>query len=923
MVDPGPLQPEESRRIGRSIPQLGPEERALFEITSAPGPAQPFVGRGREVASLARLLKAAPLVAVVGPPGVGKTALSLAFAREHAAGGALLFAAPRPGAAFSADAVASLLARAEEAKATVVLDGLEATTEERSTVLSSLTRGARASRWIVTARDLPPGPPPRVHLGPLAPSDARALALAVGAPESDLDWVAEASLGSPARVRHLAGADDAPPAELPEAAHPWLIRLAAVTAPVPPEIVRDDDERDALCAAAAEGLVTHAPAGLSLDPVVRAEVREQLPPLSSEDKRDLARRFEAAADDASWINAVDLWFQLGERDRVLALLAERGERLIDSPRVGDLWKVLRPVTWPDFARWRFRVAVATGVVAEVDADEVRGDDPALRCDRARLLILRGKNEEARQLADAILADLGPDDPPRLTFRAAMASTAASLNLRQGEPALDVLARIEPRNDLERVSVDVVRAKALGIAGREGEGIAVLEEIRPLALRLLPVLPHPELARLGGACIDLDQRALARHLLPDPVASAHSAFGPDVTHLVDVAHACIIALDDGRLADVAPFAELQETLPLADSLVSDHVRLIRAEWLVATGRFAEAERVIDAVGAVDRSDNVEWIAMLRAQIELATGVPPVAELAAGGEAASTDGIARMRQAIRWGRGPIAALPARMQEKPRTRRCMPLQLRAEHALFHGAVEDAAYDAERACREAERYGYRVLLADALLTRADVACVGRDWRGCREAAEQLVATGRAIASPRWEGEGAFYLAALDHDWAALERLAGSPEPAPAASRRAAALLGDGRALDHLDERVVSALRAHDGWPEVHVVGGDGDPWGIDLTAGRAWVDGAWVELETHKVTWRVLEAIAGAGGRADSRDLLREVWDVREYKPHLHDNRLQITVHRLRGALGGDGEVPRILREGEGYALAGRARLVRGQAR
>lgn len=896
----------------------------------APPLCHPFRGRERELTSLLRQLERAPVVAIVGPPDVGKSALAARVATSWATAlsrPVRWLATPGRGVV---GAVAALLPEAEERGAIVILDGLEGTSPGRDEALEALARGARASRWLVTARALPPGPPSQLALAALNGDDARALAAALGVDEAAVSWIVEASLGAPGRLRRLAHAEATPPPALPATAARELAQLAALPAPASPASLGADAAR-ALAPLVDGGLVARSAAGLSLAPTVRAEVRERIAALGDGEKRALAARLEATGDDAARINAIALWLGLGEGARAEALLDAHGEALLDSPQIGWLWELLDPVTSPRLERWRFRVAVAAGMVAAVDLGPTPDEDLELRCDHARLLLLRGEQALARAAADALLAEPGARARASLAFRAAMVSASASLNLREAEPAVAALEDIAATNEREQVSLTAVRAKALAVAGREAEGVAALEAARPLVMARFETLPRTARARFIGACVDLDQRALARHLLPDPAIAAHDAFGPDVTVLVDVAHACLLALDDGRLDDVAPFAELLPTSPPADSLVSDHAWLIRAEWLAAMGRFAAARQVVTRVGTVDRVDNAEWIAMLEVQSDMAQGVAPrqAPRPLAGAEVASTEDIARLRYALRWGGGPIATLPSRTRVKPRTRRCLPLTLRAEHGLMFGALDAAAYDAQRACDEAERHGYRMLLADALLTQADVACVRGDRRGLRAAAEALVATGRAVGSPRWEREGALPLAAQARDWATLERLAEAAEPAPVAARRARALLGDDAALDRLDDRVVAAIRSGEAdggegaWPSVRVVADDpdlGPPWGIDLCAERVWIGGAWAELDPRKVTWRVLAALARVGGRATSRELLREVWAVNRYEPYKHDNRLQVSVHRLRGLLGATAAAPRLVRADDAYALAGRVRVISG---
>src|SRR5438445_11998030 len=91
-------------------------------------------------------------------------------------------------------------------------------------------------------------------------------------------------------------------------------------------------------------------------------------------------------------------------------------------------------------------------------------------------------------------------------------------------------------------------------------------------------------------------------------------------------------------------------------------------------------------------------------------------------------------------------------------------------------------------------------------------------------------MPSPRLAAEAAFHRALLDGDPAALEKILRAPE-APAASRRARAVLGERATLDALDERLLAAIRLRPDWAKIdRIGGGEGGAWGLDERRSAVW---------------------------------------------------------------------------------------------
>jgi hypothetical protein len=85
-------------------------------------------------------------------------------------------------------------------------------------------------------------------------------------------------------------------------------------------------------------------------------------------------------------------------------------------------------------------------------------------------------------------------------------------------------------------------------------------------------------------------------------------------------------------------------------------------------------------------------------------------------------------------------------------------------------------------------------------------------------------------------------------------------------------------------------------------------------------VDLSREPTLWRVLDVLASSGGAASKERIAAEVWDVREYHPLRHDQRLQTAVRRLRVAIEDDASQPaRLVTTDDGYRFGTSAPLRR----
>jgi hypothetical protein len=187
-------------------------------------------------------------------------------------------------------------------------------------------------------------------------------------------------------------------------------------------------------------------------------------------------------------------------------------------------------------------------------------------------------------------------------------------------------------------------------------------------------------------------------------------------------------------------------------------------------------------------------------------------------------------------------------------------------------------------------------------------------------------MGSLRFSAESDLLRTAREVDLARLEAISAHPDLSPVAARRARALLtGDAQPHgDAIDRAVVSRITMPS--LELVVPASEEDTWqpgwGVDRATRRVWFpSGEWLDLSRRALHLRLLLALASHGGSASKEELVREVWEEREYHPLRHDTRLQVTVHKLRDLLEEDPKAPRrLVTTAVGYGLSGPFRLAGG---
>jgi hypothetical protein len=258
-----------------------------------------------------------------------------------------------------------------------------------------------------------------------------------------------------------------------------------------------------------------------------------------------------------------------------------------------------------------------------------------------------------------------------------------------------------------------------------------------------------------------------------------------------------------------------------------------------------------------------------------------------------------------------------------------MQGHRALVAGDATQALHALDAGIALARSTGFTLDEIGALRLRLDACFLLGDIDGLRETDAALVALG-AEASSRAVAAELGFMRALQRSpvpATALVEAAAAWDAATRTARRARALLGDsgGRGdpggLDAIDTRVLD--RAQPLCGAVRTSGPADAPW------GRAWVldhgartltRGALpvVDLAPTPLLWAVLTQLIAAE-ELDKETLVRSAWGVDDYHPLRDDNRLQVTMRKLRGLIELDPSAPRCVKTtSTGYAFASDLRVV-----
>ena len=891
-----------------------------------PNPPSDFVGRDSELAALSDGLRDSPVTVVVGPGGVGKTALVLTTVHRNfpeRVPRTLYLTIPQDSDALEARQeilrALALSTRTEigwshlqddpEALTEAILDLAEAEPfwvivddlhhvpiAEGNELLSQLARYARTSRYVFTSRRAARATPGRVlEVGGLDPASALELASHVAegrSPEALADAV-RTSGGSPWLLREaLLGASA--PESSPSSEEPALLagltetarrfaRLAALLElPIPAE---DLAQATGIAEARwrpeldARGWLEISPAGVRLHEVAQqgitrgGQAREP-----SELWLPMARKLSKHATTAVRLEAVRLLVEGGAWDGVEEVLEEDLGGILADGYAPRLWKLLARAPGDRLQGARLRCAAELGSPTVLrQLPRPLGDSHRDRLTWAETRYMKGDIAGALDALDALAEEdessssTAPEEELRIDAELLRCRILIAQDLRaEAETRLVALA---PTTEEESTRRDAIAASIAEVspANRE-EALAELDALE----RRCTALGGRERAmarfHVAVAYLRLDAPDAAEAALGSPV----SADAVDTLALFETRRAAwlhaLLDITRGRLDAAQKRLDLLEPFLHSPSLIRSDVYLTRARLWMARGEFADLPALLDQ--ARSEALTLGLHATLRRADDLKSRL---SALLSGSEATLAP----------------EELERRLGETERA---------LAYSTAHGLWAQAAEERSLHCSLLLALGREVPFEQSLNT--------------------LRGAARYMGSLRFSAEVDLLQTARQADLARLEAIAAHPELSPVAARRARSLLSGAPAEDALDRAVLSCISL----PSLELIVPAEDArsawqpgWGIELSTRRAWLPtGEWLDLSRRALHLRLLLALARHGGSATKEELVHEVWEEREYHPLRHDTRLQVTVHKLRELLEDQPKTPRrLITTAVGYALAGPFRL------
>ncbi len=705
----------------------------------------------------------------------------------------------------------------------------------------------------------------------------------------------------------------------------FLVRLSVVQVPVPraslEAIAKPPEPLDSLLR---RGLIEASGGGVRVHDVVRGI----LPPARGGEFESARLRagsaLAASGDPAAVVEGVRLLLDAGRPEEAARGLHDRIERLLDQGFGPRLWERLAGEAHPALASARLRCAVDLGTAdAIARIDRPAGEDLGDRLHWARALRFSGDLKGAAEVAARVQEGAGGGP---LGFEAGLLHCRCRIVLGAAEEILERAGRLVPRSIDDEARRDALVAQALTYLGRTGEATAIARTLRASFPRLAPNARLEVGGGIARVFYDATLLAEADEVL-DGILDALGPSAPFRSHGRMALHLkTYLAQDRGRLVEAR---RLLARLATESSFLRASARSVEATIRLAEGTLDGLDdflngSVADAEGMGNRNYRDMADGM---RVRLATVLGRRRALTVDPPDDTPDPTIRafralweIQNAVRHGATPSQPFPAPRDLASNVEvRVLARCVAAERAFLDGDADGARADARTAVDWAREAGLALAEADALLVLCDLLLAG-NGDGLPAALRRLSAIAAQLPSARLAGEARFHAAALEADPAALEARV-AEAVAPVAARRAAALLGEPVTLDLVDRRVVDAVRRRFGEDTVDRIcsaGAGGTPWGIDERRPRVWMaDGRVVSFAKRPLLFRLLLALARRGGTATKEELVREVWNEREYHRLRHDNRLHLAVLKLRRAIESDPAVPALLlATTEGYALGGTVR-------
>lgn len=929
-----------------------------------PNPPPVFHGREAAAARLGALIARAPLTVVVGPGGIGKSALvsHVLHATRAERADAVLTIGVRPhdaldhvwldvarvlttlggerfgwdGALADPEILAAMAIDLAEAHATtIVVDDLHlGRPDEVPAWLATVARHARHGRWIAISRvdpRLPELAEQTMTLGPLEPHALARIAERC-APDRSPGEIAAAVVaahGSPYRLRQaLVAAAPLEPAlgliELPLSAA-TLGRLGGIGAH---ELQRMTDS----------GAIVTVPGGLRLHDEARAGVLARLDLEGTRVSRNRAIGILAeSAGPSAWCETIRLELERSELDPAATHLATHFDTLIAEGLGPRLWELLS--TSPSHASRRLlgprlRLAAVLGRRDDLAwaTQLAPPEDPVAWLAWLECALLAGRFDLLDQPEPAGAG-------PFVSFDAAIVRISALIATSRVDDALEALTALTPLDPEGAATRTMLIARCEVLAGRFDAGLR---------------LAHAVLADAEDLSHDAQAEILAQATALFMNAGQLLAATEAEARLAALAGAYPLSARRGRQRTVRRFtleverghydkarATLATLRRLVASTTLDQAILAMsdARLSIVTGALEDVEPMVERlIGETRASALAElhaWLLVMRVYLALALGRPEVALPWPSGFPALIRSPSFYLEAYRWihrlrhapaDPGPAPTLAVGQDASPDFHIIASL-VAYEQAQHEDDPARAAGHARDAIRIADEAGWGTFALEARAALCEAHLVEGRMGALRAAVDDLERNARALPSPRYLEVARFFRLAFAPDAArALEAALPPWHVAPEVNRRLGFLLDPRVAVDALDRRVVAALVAAAPALATTTVGGhDGPSWGYDANAGTVWFeDGSTLDLSRHALFGRVLVALAEAGGAIDHEALARAAWGIADYHPLRDAKRIHVAMSRLRDKLeaarhpgdgGGDGDGAasrRIVTGGSGYAVS-----------
>ena len=961
-----------------------------------PNPPPVYEGRSAEERWLRERLGKGPLAVVLGAGGIGKTSLVLhalsgsGDGTDPAAGTRTLYVDVRPAdppedvrlevaralvagqavesiewSSLSADPEALgavIVDLADTGRWLVVLDDVQnAAPESVRELVGQIDRYARASRFVLIARELPKAlelGDRLLSLGAMREGDLTRLARAC-APERDAGAIDEATRlarGSPLRLLQILAA---PPSgepgsaaaaveELPPDLRRALLQLSILQVPIRATLLArfvEGADDDAIGALEQRGLLDRTGNTLRVHDVVRDD-------LAAPPRDEFVRWAQNAAplladeDPPTALEALRLFLAAGDQEGARALLSRRGEELLAAGYAHRLWRLVGAsggaTQDPALARFSLRCAVELGDPEILqNVSEPEEPDAAARLLWARALFAQGRLDEAARAGKEASEAARAENDDDAAFEAGFLHARSLANLSRWDESIAAFDALDPGKVDDRARRDVVVARCMVLRGDATPALDRIRDVRPRIDELSPQVRIELCYALGDLLHELGRTDEAMELLErvdrdERGASPllYSQWGRRALYQRATLALSRGALDEARetLSSLWPFmgpaSLLRPHLVLADAIV----RFAAGELAGVDEAFADV-REEGRRRASDGLYSVAEVYLRRARMLRAEPIDEAPEQSLllspetlfGGLFALYGMQARLRRGDVVSADELAPYLDRA-DLPELRVASHI-VACERELLHGDPIEALRAAEIATDEARGGRLGVALAEASVARCAALSILDRRAELEEAASDLDEQAEEMPSSRFEVEARFFRLTAAGASAGLARMADVAARAatsPAAARRAAAALGSKpalEALDALDRAIVSAMRERDPWSRLDRIDREGDPsdwrhaWGMDAGQRAVWLPGnERVDLSGKPLLWRLLTVLADHGGAATKEELVLEAWDVREYHPLRHDNRLQVAMRKLRRAIEIDPSRPeRVVTTDDGYALAG----------